>query len=189
MFKGNCLLEKTRVAVHLVYWLCRYWRCVRTLRVIMIMVMNCGRVAYDEFSCILWTLRMSFSLNPSIWPIRAFGSCSINRHLRFSYSLTQYIQSEMKQESYVSVMCYFPANVLTRHTQTDCVLCVGSQCVIARTDRRNGTQIGMCNFCIDQYILLYCWIDRHCWLSDTMTVFLVVLVQCAWHVSNCLVYC
>jgi len=82
-------------------------------------------------------------------------------------------------------MCYFPANVLTRHTQTHCVLCVGSQCVIARTDRRNGTQIGMCTFCIDQYILLYCWIDRHCWLSDTTTVFLVVLVQCAWHVSNC----
>ena len=143
---------------------------------------------YYTFWYISASFWRSLSLNPSLWPICAFGSCSINRHLHFSYRLTQYLQSEMKQESYVSVMCYFPANILTRHTQTNCVLCVGSHCVIARTDSRNGTQIGMCTFCIDLYILLYCWIDRNCWLSDTMTVFLVVLVHCAWHVSNCLVY-
>jgi len=47
----------------------------------------------------------------------------------------------MKLESYVSVMCYFPANVITRHTQTFSVLYVGSQCVMAKTNRRNSTEI------------------------------------------------
>jgi len=94
----------------------------------------------------------------------------------------------MKQESYVSVRCYFPANVITRHTQTICVLYVGSQCVMAKNYRRNSTELRIWNFCINRDILLYCWIDRHCWLSDTMTVFIVVLVQCGWQVSNCWVY-
>ena len=64
----------------------------------MIKVMNCGRVALDEFSSvvknessyILSSLRMSFALSPSLWPIRAFGSYNINRHLHFSYRPTQY---------------------------------------------------------------------------------------------------
>jgi len=86
----------------------------------------------------------------------------------------------MKQESNVSVMCYCAANVITSYTQKNCVLYVGSQCVIAKTDRRNSTEIRIWNFCVHQYILLYCSIDRHCWLSDTTTVFIVVLVQYGW---------
>jgi hypothetical protein len=46
-----------------------------------------------------------------------------------------------EKEGYVPVMCYFPANVITRHTQTNCVLYVGWQCVIAKTYRRNSTEI------------------------------------------------
>jgi len=42
-------------------------------------------------------------------------------------------------------MCYFPANVITRHTHrqthTNCVLYVGLQCVMVKTDRRNSTEI------------------------------------------------
>jgi len=47
----------------------------------------------------------------------------------------------MKPESNVSVTCYCAANVITRHTQTNCVLYVGSQCVIVKIDRRNSTEI------------------------------------------------
>ena len=54
-----------------------------------------------EFSYILASLSMSFALNPSLWPMIAFASCSNNRYLNFSYRLTQYIQSYMKQESYI----------------------------------------------------------------------------------------
>jgi len=69
-----------------------------------------------------------------------------------------------KPVSYISVMFYFPANVITRSTQTNCVLYVGSQCVMAKTYRSNSTEIRIWNFCINQDILLYCLIDRHCWL-------------------------
>jgi len=60
----------------------------------MIRVMNCDRVAYDEFVLsdefpyINRTLSMSLALNPTFWPICAFGSCNINGYLHFSYSLT-----------------------------------------------------------------------------------------------------
>ena len=47
-------------------------------------------VVVDEISYIFSSFRMSFSLNPTLWPIRAFGSCNINRHLHFSYRPTQY---------------------------------------------------------------------------------------------------
>jgi hypothetical protein len=78
-----------------------YWRCVRMCRVIMIKVMNCDRVARDVlpsvvvnvFSYIISIFSMSLSLNNLFWPICTFGTWSINRHLRFSYRLTQYIQS------------------------------------------------------------------------------------------------
>ena len=107
VFKENCVQLKARaVAVQLVYWFCGYWRCVRTSRVTMIKVMNCDRVTWDEFSVvavgefssvvddetsyIFSSFRMSFSLNPFLWPIVAFASCNINRHLHFSCRPTQY---------------------------------------------------------------------------------------------------
>jgi len=55
--------------------------------VIMIKVMNSDGVACDEFPYILLTLSTSLSLNPFLCPICAVGSCSINRHLHFSYLL------------------------------------------------------------------------------------------------------
>ena len=98
-------------------------------------------LSYQTFLYIAASFLRSFLLNPLLWPICAFGSCSINGHLCFSNRLTQYMQSKMKQESYISVMCCFHANVITRHTQTNCVLYVGSHCVIAKTYRRNSTEI------------------------------------------------
>jgi len=55
-------------------------------------------VAVDEFSSVVddgilyifASFRMSFSLNPTIWPIVAFGSYNINRQLHFSYRPTRY---------------------------------------------------------------------------------------------------
>ena len=41
-----------------------------------------------ESSYILATLSMSFALNPFPWPLCAGGSCSINRHLHFSYMIS-----------------------------------------------------------------------------------------------------
>jgi len=53
-------------------------------------VMICDRVAWDEIAYISSSFWMSPALSPSLWPIRAFGSCNINRHLHFSYRPTQY---------------------------------------------------------------------------------------------------
>jgi hypothetical protein len=50
VFKENCVQLKTHaVAVHVVYWLFGYWRCVQMFRVVMIKVMNCDGVACDEY--------------------------------------------------------------------------------------------------------------------------------------------
>jgi hypothetical protein len=83
---------------------------------------------------------MSLSLNPALWPIDAFGSCNINRHLQFSYRLTVLRELNETIKLHI-VMCYCTANVITRHTQTHCVLYVGSEGVMDKTDRRNGTEI------------------------------------------------
>jgi len=45
VFKENCVQLKTcAIAVHLVYWLCGYWRCVQIFRVIIVKIMNCNCV-------------------------------------------------------------------------------------------------------------------------------------------------
>jgi hypothetical protein len=86
-------------------------------------------------------------------------------------------------EIYILVTGWHSIYRVTRHThiQTNCVLYVWSHYVMAETDRRNSIQIRIWNFCINQDILFYCWIDRHCWMSDTTTVFVVVSVQYARH--------
>jgi len=50
----------------------------------------CVSPCYCTFWYISSSFWMSLGLNLSVWPICAFGSCNINRHLHFSYSPTQY---------------------------------------------------------------------------------------------------
>ena len=85
MFKEPFVQLKTSAAdVYFVYSLCGYLSCVQMFRVAMIKVRNSDGVADDEFSFIFASLSMSFSLNPSLLPIVAFVSRTINRHLHFS---------------------------------------------------------------------------------------------------------
>jgi hypothetical protein len=64
---------------------------------------------------------MSFALKPSVWPICAFGSCNINRHLQFSYRLT--VHRELNETiqlhiGYVLLYCKCNNKTHTNNTVT-----------------------------------------------------------------------
>jgi hypothetical protein len=66
---------------------------------------------------------MSLALNPDLWPICAFASCSINRHVHFSFRLTVHIKLNETSKlciSYVLLCCKCKNKT---HTNNLCALC------------------------------------------------------------------
>jgi len=57
-----------------------YCKVVRTLSVLSHTKIFVSSCCYQTFWYIIASFSRSLVLNPSLWPISAFGSCSINTH-------------------------------------------------------------------------------------------------------------
>jgi hypothetical protein len=89
------VIHTARFFIHYVFYI---------LSILQLFISPC----YHTFWYMSASFWRSLSLNPSLWPICAFGSCSIKRHLHFSYRLTVHTELNETRKlcfSYVLLSC------------------------------------------------------------------------------------
>jgi hypothetical protein len=154
----------------------------------------CFSPCYQTFWYIIASFWRSLALNPSFWPIFAFGSCNINRHLDFSFRLTVHAKLHETSKFYISYVLLSCKCKNKAHTNNLCALCGIVECNSwnlrkeLRSDKETKLLYSPWNTVVllNWQALLTVWY-KHCVLCGLYNV--PDMFQTVWfNISGCLVF-